>query len=399
MKGHHCMKCKNMMYTQDLDHLPFSSLKELIESLGTLEPQKFAGILHDKDTNEDGTLKAPHIHLVLQFQNARSISSVAKRLGDQPQYLEKWDGSVNNAYSYLCHFTSNSAHKHRYDFSEVMANFDYAKLIESISTEVSSSYNMRDSVLINHLLDLLLYGQMTKEEVEDRLTGSQLAKAKSKIDIVYKKRLEQQASMWREKMKQSNSPIRVFWFFGTAGTGKSFLAKKYAESLGSSIYHSGSSRDPFQRYNLEETIILDDLRPDTFKYCDLLRMLDPFAEDAMGASRYYDKPLTADTFIITTPYSPDDFYKEVKDFGGLNKKIDTFEQLARRLTLVQEMTTSAILLYTYAPKLKMFVSDASAEKPNSYSATEVSYSTKEDEAKNMFEVLTSLPDPNAVTKD
>ena len=75
-------------------------------------------------------------------------------------------------------------------------------------------------MIIDNLLDLLYTGDITKSEIEQRLTGSQYAKAKQKIEILHMKRLETQSELWRQesckKMKWSQS----FGLFGQAGTGK-----------------------------------------------------------------------------------------------------------------------------------------------------------------------------------
>ena len=97
------------MYVQNLEHLPFKDLTECLEHIKKeLNPIKYAGILHNKDVNGDGSLKTPHIHLMLQFENARSIDNVAKILKDRPQYIQQWKGDSTNGYSYLIHATTEA---------------------------------------------------------------------------------------------------------------------------------------------------------------------------------------------------------------------------------------------------------------------------------------------------
>lgn len=47
-----------------------------------------AGILHDKDVEEDGTLKKPHYHFVIRYKNARSMKAVAEELKIAENYLQ-----------------------------------------------------------------------------------------------------------------------------------------------------------------------------------------------------------------------------------------------------------------------------------------------------------------------
>ena len=82
------LKCKNMMYEQQLAHLPFSSIEDLAEHIQqNLQPKRFAAIVHDKDIDDKGSLVAEHIHCMLSFENARSINNIANLLNDKPQYI------------------------------------------------------------------------------------------------------------------------------------------------------------------------------------------------------------------------------------------------------------------------------------------------------------------------
>ena len=70
------------MYVQQVQHLPtkIADKDKLIAVIeNELRPQRYAIILHDKDTNEDGTPEAPGYHVMLCFENARSITATAKK--------------------------------------------------------------------------------------------------------------------------------------------------------------------------------------------------------------------------------------------------------------------------------------------------------------------------------
>lgn len=60
--------------------------------------------------------------------------------------------------------------------------------------------------------------------------------------------------------------VQVIWLTGPAGTGKTSLAKEYAKKKGQPYFIAGSSRDIFQGYAGEHTLILDELRPKTITY-------------------------------------------------------------------------------------------------------------------------------------
>ena len=360
------VKARNIMFVQQIEYFQSSNLQDIIEYMtNTLKPIRFAGILHDKDIGQDGNLVTPHIHLVLQFESARSLNNLAKLTKQPIQCFEQWRGSVNNAYSYLVHHTVSNQDKYQYSPKEVIANFDYLLLLDTIEKNVSKRYEINDTMIIDNLLDLLYTGDITKSEIEQRLTGSQYAKAKQKIETVYLKRLETQAELWRQEMINKNEIVTIIWLFGKAGTGKTRLARQYAEQYDLNYFITGSIRDPFQQYNLEHVIILDELRPHQFDYSDLLKMFDPYNVKAMASSRYFDKPLLANIYIITSPYSPYDFFLELTK-KRKTSHIDSWGQLMRRLSLVVEVKKEHLQFYKYEPIDQMFYIDHGNKLPNPF---------------------------------
>ncbi|EHQ8213636.1 hypothetical protein KSO28_000519 [Listeria monocytogenes] len=168
-------------------------------------------------------------------------------------------------------------------------------------------------------------------------------------------------------MLETGRSIDVIYIYGQSGTGKTRLAKDYAEKSDSDYFFTGSSRDPFQLYEGQSTIILDELRPSTFPYNDLLKLLDPFNTRSNAPSRYFDKLLTADLIINTSPYSPKEFYQRIiKSDKHFDEKIDSYYQLARRLGLVIFMTKDYMQVAFFDESWQDFVLDNSSKEPNPY---------------------------------
>lgn len=331
-KGIKC-KCKNIMYVQQMNYLQVKNAADMLDIIeNRLKPKKTAVIVHDKDIDANGKPVEPHIHAMLSFQNARSLNSVAKQLSDKPQQLQAWKGDSNNGYAYLIHATKDAQSQHQYSPKEVVANFDYEKLICQITTEIKGK-QIKSNMGV--LLDALYNGAITKKELEETLTGSQYGKARRQIEDVWAKYLQRNAEEWRKQMKSQNKYVRVIWISGCAGVGKTSLAKDYAKKIGQEYFISGSSRDIFQNYAGEHIMILDEFRPHIIAYHDLLKITDPFGieNEVMAPSRYYDKALACEIFIITSPYDPLGYYTE--SFKGQDPKqiVDSFEQLNRRITL------------------------------------------------------------------
>lgn len=342
-------KAKNVMYVQQLQHLNDSliDIENMVKKVEELNPTKYAIILHDKDNNENGELEEPHYHIMLSFDNARSINSLARHFGDSPQYFQIWKGDSSQGYAYLIHHTLSSRSKFQYEADEVTANFDYNDFILNFDKKEAEREKQKN---IKYQLQCLLNGEISREELEASLDAFSYSKYKKAISDVHARRLQLEAAEWVKQRQAHANPTQIIWLHGDAGVGKSSLAKELAnkKANGNKIFISGSSKDYFERYSGEHIAIFDDFRANTgsIKYSDLLRILDPYSvsETTMAPSRYADKPLMLDTIIITCPYSPKTFYNKLFFDSNLtnNKNEDSFEQLRRRITLVLKLSESAI---------------------------------------------------------
>ena len=220
---------------------------------------------------------------------------------------------------------------------------------------------------IDELLNAMYLGIMTKEEAEKHMTGAQYGRYRRQVEEVWAKRLRNLAAEWREEMNEQGKQVTVIWLYGEAGTGKTRLAREIATKRNQPYYISGSSRDVFQAYSGEHTIILDELRPKVMEYQDILRIMDPFGltDGVMAPSRYVDKPLAVDLIIITTPYSPWLFYRVL--FPEHSGQTDRFDQLERRITATIYMQQSSIDLVSFDAITGAYIPDASVSRPNPYS--------------------------------
>ncbi len=326
-------KNRNFMYTQQVDHLPNNmspdDVYELIDTV--LKPKRWAGILHNQDLKDDNvTPAADNVHVMMQFSNARSVNQIAKEIGDNPQSIEIWKGDVNNGFAYLVHATKEARHKHQYSFSEVRANFDYTEYMQKMSQKVKKVEGITSANRINTMLDLIGTGELSLKGAKKELSGSVYAKNSQKLQKAHELYLERCADALYKEMEENNELVGVHWFYGPSETGKTFLAEKLAKELGE-YYISTTTKDAFQYYQAEPTIILDEFRPETVPFSEMLAMFNPFSRGKVTASsRYFNKPLACRTYFVTSPYSPDNF---LKFYRGLNE-FDSGFQLYRRLSSV-----------------------------------------------------------------
>lgn len=364
-------RSRGMMYTQQVQHSPYKIIDDLKIAIETkVKPKRYAIIKHDKDIDDKGNPESDHWQVMLEFDNPRYVTSIAKLLGDKPQSVHVWNNKISNGFAYLVHRTQNASSKYQYEPSEVVANFDYIEELAKITRQVKkSSTNVKD------LLDDLYDGRIKKDDLENALTGSQYGKCCKQIEDVNAKRLQKEAETFRQKLIESGTPVRVIWIYGKPGTGKTTIAKIIAKRENRPYFISGSSRDIFQDYKGEHTVILDELRPKVIEYADLLRITDPYSPGAMAPSRYHDKYLACDLIIITSPYSPISFYDET--FGitrqnlirFLSTCIDTFEQLERRIMLTIHVEDTQFYMTEYDGINREYIPKVNTYKNNPYSAT------------------------------
>lgn len=127
-------KCEIVQQIQYLPGYPDHWHKTLEANL-EVEPniKKWAYILHDKDVDENGKQKEPHIHLVIELIDSRNFSTIGNYVGVPSQYVTSikqkikrgkyYVSDVGGALAYLTH--RNAPDRYQYDDSEVVAKPGY----------------------------------------------------------------------------------------------------------------------------------------------------------------------------------------------------------------------------------------------------------------------------------
>lgn len=347
--GNQPPRSRGMMYVQQWEHLPVkdaAALKRRCQGLTGID--RWAFITHDQDQDAQGQFVAPHVHVMLVFQHPRTLSAVAKELGDQVQYVEsvtkhhRKDG-IANGFAYLVHRTVNARNKYQYDPHQVVANFDYPAYLAQLQERLIAN-QIRSRQGLRELLTQYVNEKYSRRQVMDlalryRPTAvRQLAQELAAIDT---ETTRQQAERWLEQLRTQHQPKIVVWLSGPAGTGKTVLANMlaqwWADETGWAV--NGSSRDYFQDYHGEHVLVIDDLRPATLPYEDLLRITDPHNYRVELPARYHDRQLLADKMVITSPYQPWTFYQHDNQ---IQTTVDDFAQLNRRITVDLRLTTDEI---------------------------------------------------------
>lgn len=347
-------RSRGWMYVQQLQHLPFANVTALLRRVATLKQlERYAAIVHNHDTNAASKPVASHVHIMLEFKKPRAATAVAKELNDEPQTLQNMvkknqQHGIENGFCYLIHDTANSRDKYQYDPKQVKANFKYQQFIKQRDAETATRRYARKGG-VKRLLTDFRDGKLDHAAVEQVVLEHYPSRVKvitEQIDALEHVKQHVAAMQWKKKRETQGKPRTVLWLYGDAGVGKSWLARLLAQHSGDGKFcRTGSRRDPFQNYHGEHTLILDDLRPDTISYEDLLSITDPYNFEVTLPARYHDQTALVDMMIITTPYDPAQFYYHQRDVDRHN---DPFTQLARRLTVVVHLTETEMHLQKIA---------------------------------------------------
>lgn len=117
-------------------------------------------------------------------------------------------------------------------------------------------------------------------------------------------------------LPRSEKP-EVLWYYGATGTGKTRLA--YEENPGA-YFKDMSNGKWWDGYNQQDCVVFDDMRKDTFKFHELLRILDryPLMVEYKGGAKHFNSP----KIIITSCFHPKDMYETREDLQQLLRRID-----------------------------------------------------------------------------
>lgn len=298
---------------------------------------QYSYIVHDKDTytKEDekrnpehkaGTLKPPHIHLLLKFNSPQHFENIGKWFGLSENFVSKLLGGWNSAVVYQIH--RNAKEKYQYSIDEVTANFDVQAIIDNYSKK---AYLEK---ILNGILDGTIREYNKTKEIDN-------------LALVYHSReIKEAFKIYQERLQatQKDRSMECIYITGQPRAGKTTLAKQIAKAKCQDYFISSGSNDILDGYGQEPCIILDEMRPSSLGLADLLKLLDNNTASSVK-SRYKNKAIYCDLIIITSILDIDTFYKNV--FTGIDEPIT---QLKRRCGTYIHMYEDHILISSWDDK-------------------------------------------------
>lgn len=132
--------------------------------------------LHDRDIKEDGTIKKPHYHIVVNFTQKTSIGRfihIVKSIGGKentPEHYEEYVISDNRGMlRYLCHLDEKDPMKPLYDIEDVITYgpMNYEKKIKMDKSEEEETMLLMEMTLYihkNHITNFAEFQCLNAEE-------------------------------------------------------------------------------------------------------------------------------------------------------------------------------------------------------------------------------------------
>lgn len=351
-----------------MQQLEYLSAEQVEKALDHSRIKDYAYILHDKDEKDDGTLKAPHWHILLRFKDSVPTDSICSWFGITDNYINKIRGRFGDALAYLTH--KNAPDKYQYLDEEVKSNFDFQREVEATKSKAI------DKARREELVALITAGIIREYNYTDYITPQEYDKFKKSIDNAFNYR--------KDKLEGSDRDMKVIYIYGESGSGKTTYAKELAAQSGYSYYVSSGSNDLLDNYKGQDCLILDDIRPNFIDVSDLLKLLDNHTSSTVK-SRYKNKLLECKLVIITTSVSMEVFFRHL--IGA--DVAESLKQLRRRCEVYIKMTKLTMSVSLYQPESNDYIYVCSYDNP--INGRYVQHDRSREEAREYVDNLLMFP--------
>lgn len=173
---------------------------------------KYAHILHDKDISiETGEILKPHIHVVLIFENARTVKSIAKELNIEENLIRYMD-TVKFAIRYLIH--KDQKEKYQYKKEDIRTNIDIDSYFkekrnetEDIKKIVEFIYSEDKYIYFTEIMDFVLSEDLYASYRRGGNLISRIIEEHNKLFLEkreMKKKIEKEIAKWELENGEKN---------------------------------------------------------------------------------------------------------------------------------------------------------------------------------------------------
>lgn len=327
------------------------------------------GIVHDSDVKlELGTIvpKTTHFHALIHTSKPVRLNAVAKMIGVLPSLVET--GKVKGRYAYasalayLVHALDPK--KYQYDPEKVINGTEdepayadiYAENGELWKKTAADRKAERQQTDFERVRQAVMLGEYTREDLvgaEDEDLYMLYVRNKQALDDARSAYLDRQFIKYNRAIDKGKLQLQSLFITGPSGAGKTHLGKTIAEGV---CDLSGNGKDkwrvfqaapsnPFDDYDGEEVILLDDVRATSLRSAsDWLKLMDPH-NNGKTSARYRNASPMPRLIIITATETPHEFFSYVKSASD-NEPLDQFLrriQWTARVVGVDEVTMGSVM--------------------------------------------------------
>lgn len=243
-----------------------------------------------------------HIHDAVTFPTTKRRNAVSKMFGNC--HVEEMRGTKEQAADYI---EKNGKFKEKgEDVLVIFGNKDGIKDNQGKRTdlcnfdnEVLTEYSQTGTFDLNNYI-LMHCSNITQERI---------------LQSRFERILRKYQPTWR--------PMRVIYVEGESGSGKSRGAvERFPNAFRTNV--SDKTNFPFNGYQGEDVLWLDELRPGIFRHAEFMQILDGYKMDI--DVKYGRFPALWSTVVITSAFSYNDWYKD-----GMKYEIGR-KEFERRIT-------------------------------------------------------------------
>lgn len=328
-------------------------------------------IWHDKDTHEIFDLatktmreevKDTHIHFVAKVnpKTSKPLAGIAEILGIQSQYIEKAQNrySYENFLAYLIH--AKDPEKYQYDPAEVftLVGEDFKDIAVrmwkkwSQGRAIAQKKKATSAETVDPIIEAIIAGELSREQLHlDPDMIRVYAANGRRIEDALTAYEKHRAASLAARFRNGEFDTRVVYFHGESGSGKTYLANRFAQKLVKKakeetgenwlIYKAASSNVMDDNRGNAEIIILDDLRAQAMTVEEWLLLLDPKNESRAKARFRNVEHVTPRYIFITSPYPPVQFFHYVRQTGNASEPMDQFMRRLAALIIPIDVPTGA----------------------------------------------------------
>lgn len=339
-------------------------LEETVSRLHTedIRVDEAYGIIHDKDAipvweeAERKTVLTPktkHIHFLFKFEKGASLQKLAFATGVESQYLEKLKSGrygYDNCQAYLVHAKDPSKFQYSPENVVTVKGEDYISLynrkIESWLKGRAKKEAQETNLSIDWLVSEILAGKISKDQI--LLTDDYYkvyGQHKRKINEALETAGERKSYKAMTSLENGEFKKTIIFVTAASGRGKTAFSKELIYNLQKVAFKfqqnweacRTASTNPFDEYNGQDILFLDDMRAGSLDVTDWLKLLDPYTISPISA-RYHNKFGAAKVIIVTSTKAPDDFFRDStgninEDLGQFFRRIDCLVTIGKNFSL------------------------------------------------------------------